>query len=160
MDVQLFVYLDTETTGLSASRGDTIVEVSIIDNKRNTLIDTLVNPNREIPFYAINVHGITDEMVRNVPNLPKLLPEINTIIEGKILVIYNSNFDTQFFLDRLSKSKDIFCAMSSYSKFLGNKKWIKLIDAAKDVGHVWEGNAHRALADAKACRSVWKYINI
>ena len=48
----MFVYLDTETTGLSASRGDKIVEISIIDDKGNVLIDTLVNPERNKQRYG------------------------------------------------------------------------------------------------------------
>ena len=36
-------------------------------------------------------------------------------------------------------------------------KWINLSNATKIVGYEWEG-AHRALADTKALRAVWKFI--
>jgi hypothetical protein len=36
-------------------------------------------------------------------------------------------------------------------------KWINLTNATKIVGYEWEG-AHRALADTKALRAVWKFI--
>ena len=35
---------------------------------------------------------------------------------------------------------------------------VKLQKAAEHVGHTWTGDAHRALADALACRSVWLWL--
>ncbi len=40
----------------------------------------------------------------------------------------------------------------------GPYKWHKLVAAADDVGHEWGAEAHRALADTRALRSVWHYL--
>ena len=154
----MFVYLDTETTGLSAARGDTIVEISIIDHYGSVLLDTLVNPLRDIPYGASAVHGITSDMVSSSPTLDEILPEIDKAVKENDVVIYNSSYDVQFFPDKLSKARSIICAMKSYSSTIGSKRWIKLEEAAKHVGHKWQGEAHRALADTQACRSVWKWL--
>ncbi len=152
------VYLDTETTGLSAARGDTIVEIAIVDHRGDALINTLVNPGRPIPSEAIRVHGISDEMVRGKPSLTQLMPQIVEIIRGQQVVIYNAKYDISFFPGRLTEAASLRCAMIGFSEALGGRRWQKLDVAARHVGHKWSGVAHRALADALACRSVWEWL--
>lgn len=149
------IFLDTETTGLSHQR-DRIVEIALVDEEGNVLLDTLVNPNRQIPVQASRVHGITDQMVRKKKNIYALLPQINALIEGHDLIAYNAPFDIGFFPDQLSKAASVTCAMRVFAEYRGEKKALKLSEAAKIVGHEWSGNAHRALADTLACKSVWE----
>ena len=151
------LYLDTETTGLHASGGDAIVEIAIVDERGVALINTLVNPNRTIPWHASNVHGISDSMVRGMPDLNDLLPQIRKVISGQQLVIYNAPFDVSFFPNRLREASSIECAMRNFASALGGKSR-KLDVAAAHVGHVWTGEAHRALADTLACKSVWNWL--
>jgi len=151
------LYLDTETTGLHASGGDTIVEIAIVDERGVALINTLVNPRRSIPWYASNVHGISDSMVKGMPTLDDLYPQIRKVISGQQLVIYNAPFDTSFFPTRLSEAKSVDCAMRGFASAMGGRSR-KLDVAAAHVGHVWTGDAHRALADTLACRSVWRWL--
>lgn len=151
------LYLDTETTGFSAYSGDVIVEVAIVDDTGRTIMDTLVNPRRPIPWQATNVHGITDAMVRGKPSIEQLLPRIHEIIANEHVVVYNAAFDTQFFPDRLRQARMVSCAMTRFAQEQGGP-WRKLEVAARHVGHCWTGDAHRALADALACRSVWLWL--
>jgi len=152
------LFLDTETTGLSPSRGDRIVEVAIVDDTGHALIDTLIDPQRPIPYGASSIHGISDSMVRGKPTLADLMPEIRRVVSSEHIVIYNSSFDVPFFPSRLSEAARIECAMRRYSEILGLGRWQKLDVAAAKVGHVWTGTAHRAKADALACRSVWNWM--
>ena len=85
------LYLDTETTGLSSSRGDRIVELAVVDDDGRTVIDTLVNPEREIPWDATRIHGITDEMVAQAPTMEELWPAIEAATTGRHVVIYAKN---------------------------------------------------------------------
>lgn len=151
------LFLDTETTGFSPNAGDAIVEIAIVDERGGTLINTLVDPGRSIPWQAINVHGITDDMVRGKPTLTQVLPRIREIVAGEQIVIYNAAFDTPFFPDRLRQATIVSCAMIQFADRLGGS-WRKLEVAARHVGHRWTGDAHRALADALACRSVWLWL--
>jgi DNA polymerase-3 subunit epsilon len=151
------VYLDTETTGFSAANGDTIVEIAIVDHNGRPLIDTLVNPQRAIPWQATKVHGIRDDMVRGKPTLGQILPDIRNAIRGKELVIYNASFDVSFFANRLADAAAVRCAMKAFNAARGGRPH-KLATAAEHVGHAWSGTAHRALADALACRSVWEWV--
>jgi TonB family protein len=154
----MFLYLDTETTGLSAKNGDKIVEIAIVDQYNNILLNTLVNPERLIPRYAQEVHHITDFMVHKFPKIEDILDQILSIIDGNDLVIYNANFDIQFFSNKLSNASSVRCAMNEYKRKTGSSKKCKLSVAAENVGHVWSGEAHRALADTFACKSVWEWI--
>lgn len=151
------LYLDTETTGLSPSAGDTIVEVAIVDDLGRVVIDTLVNPRRPIPRQATNVHGISDDMVLGKPTLGELLPRIREVIAGEQVVIYNAQFDTPFFPGQLRQARMVSCAMTRFAEELGGS-WRKLEVAARHVRHRWTGDAHRALADALACRAVWLWL--
>ena len=151
------LFLDTETTGFSPGAGDAIVEVAIVDDAGRTLIDTLVDPRRPIPWQASDVHGISDDMVRGQPTLQQLLPRIREVIEGEQIVIYNAAFDTPFFPDRLRQASMISCAMIRFADALGGR-WRKLEVAAHHVGHRWTGAPHRSLADSLACRSVWLWL--
>lgn len=152
------VYLDTETTGLSAKSGDEIVEIAIIAEDGQVLINSLVNPKRPIPLSASNIHGITDAMVASSPTLEVLWSDIRDAIGGNEVIIYNARYDTEFFPNKLSNASRVRCAMLEYASRMGSRRWFKLSDAAEHVGHVWLGEAHRALADAQACRSVWDWL--
>lgn len=150
----MLLFLDTEATGFSPATGDRIVEVAIIDESGRTLLDTLVDPQRAIPAAARNVHGISDAMVRGAPTLERLMPDIRRIVSGNHVVIYNSTFDAPFFPERLGFASQVSCAMRRFAD-LQSGRWSKLEEAARHVGHQWTGQAHRALADTLACRSVW-----
>ena len=151
------IFLDTETTGLSPARGDAIVEVAIVDASGRVLVNTLVDPGRPIPWQATRVHGITDAMVRGRPTLRVLMPRILEVVESQQVVIYNASFDAPFFPGSLHQASRVDCAMRQFAEALGGG-WRKLDVAASHVGHHWTGSAHRALADALACRSVWEWL--
>lgn len=153
-----YVYLDTETTGLSAKTGARIVEVAIVDDSGRPLFDSLINPGIPIPWGASSIHGISDSMVRKQPRFEDVVNEILRIVSGREVVIYNAAFDVEFFPNRLKNATRVHCAMKAYSASIGQTRWVKLVDAASRVGHTWDGKAHRALADAQACRSVWRWL--
>lgn len=158
------LFIDTETTGLSRFRGDDLVEVSIVDDEGNVLLSTLVNPGRKIPASARDIHGITDEMVAGAPRAEDVRKTVATIVRDHDVVIYNSAFDAQF-LD-LGGARSVACCMLRYAEhagewneYYGNWRWQKLATAARETGFAWpESGAHRAEADALACRHVWRWL--
>jgi DNA polymerase-3 subunit epsilon len=155
------IYLDTETTGLAAEHGHRIVELAIVDDRGVALMDTLVDPRRAIPADARAIHGITQMMVRGKPTLEALLPEIGRLIRSSgHVVIYNATFDTPFLPAALWHGIRVDCAMRRFAE-LGSGgpsgRWQRLEVAAERCGHVWSGAQHRALADALAARTVWRW---
>ena len=148
------IYLDTETTGLSDH--DEIVEITIIDDNGEPLINTLVKPINHTRWpKAQNVHGISPMDVRNAPTQTQISGKIRDVIRDTRVVIYNAPYDSQY-LPELEDATEVRCAMREFADF-NKSKWLKLVNATKIVGYEWEG-AHRALADTKALRAVWKFI--
>jgi DNA polymerase III epsilon subunit-like protein len=162
------LYLDTETTGLYPSfpDNDRIVELAIVNGAGEVLVDTLVNPERLIPTEATGIHGISDVMVESAPTLAELWPDVRELVEGRHIVIYNAQFDRGFFPNGLRNAARISCAMLRFAEVFGERrgrrgyKWQRLFVAAAHVGHEWTGEAHRALADTLACRSVWQWLEV
>ena len=148
------VYLDTETTGVSAD--DEIVELTIIDDNGEPLINTLLKPVNHTHWpKAQNVHGISPIDVRNAPTQTQISDDIRKVVKGKRVVIYNAPYDSQY-LPELEEAAEVRCAMREFAEW-NKSKWLNLTNATKIVGYEWEG-AHRALADTKALRAVWKFI--
>ena len=96
-------------------------------------------------------------MLSGMPTLDDLLPHIRKLISGQQLVIYNAPFDISFSPNRLKEASSIDCAMRGFTNKVSGRAR-KLDIAAAHVGHVWTGEAHRALADTLACRSVWRWL--
>lgn len=157
------IFLDTETTGLNPPR-DKLVEIAACDEDGRTVLNTLVNPGQPIGE-AKKIHGITDDMVQNAPTLRELWPQLEAIIIGNDLVIYNADFDTRFFPNRLAQANSVSCCMLRFAGVYGDWNahhqsytWKPLKVAMQFVGGTWQGGAHRALADALACRTVWNWL--
>ena len=150
------LFLDTETTGLTTQ--DQIIEIAIVDQIGKVLLNTLVNPGR-VPInpHAEAAHGITASLLRGAPSLADLWPQIRSILSGNRVVIYNAKFDRRFFPDNLACAGLVECAMQAFVAVRGVKS-ARLAEAAAHVGHVWVGDAHRALADTQALRSVWLWL--
>ena len=96
-----FVILDTETTGLEASKGDKIISLAALKIRNsliqeNEFLDELINPERDIPWESIKIHHITDEHVRGKPTLPELQSKINLFLKKSILIGHNIEFDKKF----------------------------------------------------------------
>jgi DNA polymerase III subunit epsilon len=100
-------FIDLETTGINIS-SDRIVEIAII--KINTdgtrqVKRKLINPEMPIPPGATEVHGITNEMVKDAPTFKQAANEIKQFIEGCDLGGYNSNrFDIPMLAEEFLKS--------------------------------------------------------
>lgn len=159
------VYLDTETTGLGPT--DQICEISIVDNNGSVLLDTLVRPTIPMKSNAQQVHGISDEMLQDAPYFSEILPEIRSILNDRVLVIYNSEYDLRMMGQSayaMSIPLDVnfnfvYCAMELYALYWGDwsdyfhsYKWQRLGDAMIQQGIKYEGQLHRALADCQVTR--------
>ena len=159
------VYLDLETTGLDSA--DEALSIAIVGDDGETLLYSLLKPQKRKRWpKAEKIHGITPQMVKDAPALDDLETQIADILRDKRLVIYNAKFDTRFLGNLHEYAAEIYCCMERYGGYIGewderfnHYKWHKLDAAAKKAGHRWTGEAHNALADAQATRSVWHWLD-
>ncbi len=97
--IDRIVALDLETTGLDP-RGDRIVEFALIlldhDLDEIDRWNELVHPGCAIPEQATNVHGITDDDVRDAPPFKEVAPVVQTLLDDAVLMAYNHEFDLEF----------------------------------------------------------------
>ncbi len=163
------VYLDTETTGLE--RGDEIVEIAIVDDDGNCLFDSLVRPSQPIPAAASKVHHITNEMVKNARPWPILWPVIRPLLVGRLVVVYNAEFDLRMMQQSHARYKlpwrenlNTLCAMELYARYRGEwdmkrraYRFIRLEEAGQHC-KIDLPNSHRALDDALLARALFHYM--
>lgn len=94
------IVLDTETTGIDPKQGHRVIEIGCVEmvNRRLTgnHFHVYVNPEREVEYEAIQVHGITNEYLADKPKFRDVFDGFVNFIKGAQLVIHNAPFDTGF----------------------------------------------------------------
>jgi DNA polymerase-3 subunit epsilon len=86
------IFFDLETTGINIA-SDRIVEISYLRvdlNGHETEKTLRVNPGMPIPEKATEIHGITDEDVRDAPGFNEIAKSLARDFEGCDLAGYNS----------------------------------------------------------------------
>jgi DNA polymerase-3 subunit epsilon len=94
------IYYDLETTGLDVLN-DRIIEIYAlkINGAEQTELHHFVNPGIHIPKEASDIHGYTDDFVKDKPLLKDLIEEIHKFFENETLIGYNVRKFDNIFLD-------------------------------------------------------------
>lgn len=94
------VVLDTETTGLDPASGHRVVEIGCVEliNHAPTgrEYQCYVNPEREIPPEAFEIHGLSAEFLNSKPLFAEVVDNLLAFIGSDPLVIHNAEFDLGF----------------------------------------------------------------
>ena len=94
------IVLDTETTGFNSSGDDRIVEIGCIEliNHMPTkaTFQCYINPERDMPEEAFNVHGLSSEFLSGHPMFADIADKFIAFIGDDPLVIHNASFDIEF----------------------------------------------------------------
>lgn len=105
------IVLDTETTGLDPLRGDRLVEIGCVEmvNRMPTgqTYHVYLNPERDMPQEAFNVHGLSSEFLSDKPLFASVVEDFLAFIGEAPLVIHNAMFDIGFInaeLDRVARA--------------------------------------------------------
>jgi DNA polymerase-3 subunit epsilon len=101
------IFLDTETTGLSAVGGDAIVEIGCIEmvNRRLTGNNRhhYLNPQRSSHPDALRVHGLSDEFLADKPHFANIAEELLGFLAGAEIIMHNAAFDVGFLDEELRR---------------------------------------------------------
>lgn len=154
-------FIDLETTGINLGT-DRIVEIAIVkllpDGSKTTK-RKLINPEMPIPKASSEVHGITDEMVKDAPTFKQAAQELKQVLDDCDLAGYNSNrFDIPLLVEEFLRSGVEFEMKGRRLLDIQNifhKMEQRTLSAAYKFycGKVLE-NAHSAEADASATHEV------
>lgn len=154
------IWFDIETTGVSV-KNDRIVELCIM--KDDTEFYYLLNPEIPILPEASEIHGITDDMVKDKPTFKELYREIGSIINPKRFIwggYNNTSFDVPLMLNEFKRCGvhidlemieilDVYKVWTSMSKR-------KLVDAYQHFCNKDLKDAHSASADIRATKEIFE----
>lgn len=94
------IVLDTETTGLETSDEHRIIEIGCVEliNRRITRnhYHVYLNPDRAVDQGAFEVHGISDQFLRDKPRFHDIIEDLLKYLSGAELIIHNAPFDVGF----------------------------------------------------------------
>lgn len=101
-------FIDLETTGVNLGT-DRIIEIAIVkilvDGTRTTK-RKLINPGIPIPAASSEIHGITDDMVKEAPSFKQVAQELKQMLDGCDLGGYNSNrFDIPLLMEEFLRAE-------------------------------------------------------
>lgn len=151
-----YAIVDIETTGGYASANSiTEIAIRIFDGSRvMDSYDTLVRPEQHIPLYITSLTGIDDNMVCDSPVFEDVAKEIFSLLDGRIFVAHNVNFDYSFLKYQLDEAGYPYTAQKLCTVRMARK--IKPGLHSYSLGnlcnmlHIPIENRHRAGGDADA----------
>lgn len=106
IDDSTFVVFDVETTGLSTAY-DTIIELAAVKIKDGKVIDKFerfANPHKPLTAKIIELTHITDDMLRDAPEVDQVVTEFKDFIDDSIVVAHNASFDIGFLYTAYKKA--------------------------------------------------------
>jgi DNA polymerase-3 subunit epsilon len=94
------IVFDTETTGLSFSNGDRMVEIGCVEmiNRIETgrTFHAYFHPERPMPAEAQRIHGLSDAFLSDKPRFHEKVEDLLEFIGDAMLVAHNASFDFGF----------------------------------------------------------------
>ncbi len=159
------IFFDLETTGIRTDK-DRIVEIAAYDPFRKKEFQSLVNPTIPIPPDSTQVHGISDEMVKEAPTFKEVAAQFVEFCEGKVVLIAHNgeSFDIPFLFNEfqrvgLSMPEDWACVDSlkwarKYRRDLPRHS----LQYLRQLFNIEENRAHRALDDVQVLYKVFSLM--
>ena len=152
----LYAIVDIETTGNFSDRGG-ITEIAIVVTDGEKVIDSyesLVNPNAHIPPFIENLTGISNQMVQSAPQFGEVAEKVAEILEGKIFVAHNVNFDYKYVKFELELAgfgigQSRLCTVRLSRKIMPGLASYSLGKLTKSLG-IKHADKHRAMSDTMA----------
>ncbi len=160
----MYAIIDIETTGGSA-RLEKITEIAVYlhDGEKVTgEFASLVNPERNIPYFITNLTGITNEMVEDAPKFYEIAKQIVELTEGRTFVAHNARFDYSFIRQEFKSlgfnyKRSILDTVALSRKLLPGHRSYSLGNICKDLRITIEGR-HRAAGDALATVKLFEIL--
>lgn len=152
----MYAIVDIETTGGHASSHG-ITEIAIILHngmEEEGRFETLVNPGMALPRYITALTGITNQMLMHAPRFEDVADRVYNLLEGRIFVAHNVNFDYSFIRHHLATSgynlhQRKLCTVRMSRKIFPGLHGYSLGNICRTLG-IENEQRHRAMGDAQA----------
>jgi DNA polymerase-3 subunit epsilon len=160
----MYSIIDIETTG-GSPQYEKITEIAIYIHDGEKITNefvTLINPEKDIPYYITGLTGISNEMVTNSPKFYEVAKKIIELTENKIFVAHNANFDYNFVRSEFRSlgfnfKRELLCTVKLSRKLIPGKKSYSLGNLCNDL-EIQINDRHRASGDAKATVKLFELL--
>ncbi len=160
----MYAIVDIETTGsYAAANGITEISIHLSDGKEVTgKYQTLINPGQPIPPYISAMTGITDSMVADAPHFEEVAENIFNLLQDKIFIAHNVNFDYSFVKSHLREagfdlSAQKLCTVRLSRKIFPGFTSYSLGKLSHSLG-ITINDRHRASGDAEATAKIFHLL--
>lgn len=160
----MYAIIDIETTGGKFNEeGMTEIAIHKFDGKET--IDqfiTLVNPEKPIQPFVVQLTGISDKMLRNAPKFHEIAKQIVEITKDCVLVAHNANFDYRILRNEFQRlgydyKKDTLCTVELSRKLIPDQDSYSLGKLCRGLG-IPTSDRHRANGDTIATVKLFKLL--
>ncbi|ULC58538.1 GIY-YIG nuclease family protein [Flaviramulus sp. BrNp1-15] len=160
----MYAILDIETTGGKYNE-EGITEIAIYKYDGHQVVDqfiSLVNPERDIQPFVVNLTGINSGMLRNAPKFYEVAKRIVEITDECILVAHNAQFDyrilcTEFRRLGFEYERKSLCTVELSKYLIPEQPSYSLGKLVRSLG-IPVTDRHRASGDALATVKLFKML--
>ncbi|PKD20868.1 exonuclease [Salegentibacter salinarum] len=160
----MYAVVDIETTGGKYNE-EGITEIAIYKFDGLKVVDqfiSLVNPEKPIQPFVVNLTGINNEMLRNAPKFYEVAKRIVEITEDCVLVAHNAKFDyrilrTEFKRLGFDFERRSLCTVELSKKLIPGQDSYSLGKLVRALG-IPLSDRHRASGDAQATVKLFKML--
>ena len=160
----MYAIVDIETTGGKFNE-EGITEIAIYKFDGHEVVDqfiSLVNPEREIQPFVVNLTGINSKMLRDAPKFYEVAKRIIEITEDCILVAHNAQFDyrilgTEFRRLGYDYKRKTLCTVELSKDLIPDQASYSLGKLVRSLG-IPVTDRHRASGDALATVKLFKLL--
>ena len=160
----MYAIIDIETTGGQFNE-EGITEIAIYKFDGSEIVDqfiSLVNPEKPIQPFVVNLTGINNAMLRSAPKFYEVAKRIIEITEGCILVAHNTSFDYRILRTEFNRLgydfiKPTLCTVELSKKLIPEQPSYSLGKLVRALG-IPMSDRHRASGDALATVKLFQML--
>lgn len=162
--INLYAIVDIETTGGKFDE-EGITEIAIYKFDGDQIVDqfiSLVNPEKDIQPFVVNLTGINNGMLKNAPKFHEVAKRIVEITTDCVLVAHNANFDNRILTTEFRRlgydfERETLCTVELSQKLIPEQNSYKLGKLCRALG-IPVSSRHRADGDAIATVQLFKLL--
>jgi len=160
----VYAIVDIETTGGKFNE-EGITEIAIYKFDGQQIVDqfiSLVNPEKDIQPFVVNLTGINNGMLKNAPKFHEVAKRIVEITEDCVLVAHNASFDSRILATEFRRlgfefERNTLCTVELSQKLIPDLPSYKLGRLCRSLG-IPLSSRHRADGDAIATVQLFKLL--